>query len=81
MPVRNIVIGQSPSTAIRQRAKELRQNPYPVRKVMAQSTHYSMEQLHTVYRRLLDTDVEIKTGRLEPILALDTLIAGLSRSP
>lgn len=60
-------------------ASELGQSVYPVRKVMAQSGNYTVEQLGTIYRKLLDTDLDIKTGRLEPTLALDTLIAGLSR--
>jgi DNA polymerase-3 subunit delta len=62
-------------------AAELRQNVYPVRKVMAQSVNYSMKQLHGAYHHLLDTDLDIKTGRLEPTLALDLLIARLSRAP
>ena len=62
-------------------ARELHQNPYPIQKILAQSKNYTMEQLHRVYHQLLDTDVSIKTGRCDPILALDTLIAGLSRIP
>ena len=60
-------------------ARELRQNPYPIQKILAQSKNYTPEQLVAVYHKLLDTDVDIKTGRMEPTLALDTLIAGLSR--
>jgi DNA polymerase-3 subunit delta len=62
-------------------ARELGQSPYPIRKIQSQSTNYTMEQLHAVYHKLLDVDVAIKTGRVEPTLALDTLIAGLSRVP
>jgi DNA polymerase-3 subunit delta len=62
-------------------ARELGQNPYPIRKIQSQSANYTMEQLHTVYHQLLEMDVAIKTGRIEPTLALDTLIAGLSRVP
>lgn len=60
-------------------ARELRQNPYAIRKILAQSRNYSLDQLRTVYHRLLETDVAIKSGRLAPTLALDLLIAGLSR--
>jgi len=60
-------------------ARELGQNPYPIRKILSQSTNYTIAQLHTVYHKLLDTDVAIKMGRLEPILAIDMLIAGLGR--
>jgi DNA polymerase-3 subunit delta len=60
-------------------ARELKQNPYPIQKILAQSKNYTPAQLVAVYHKLLDTDVDIKTGRMEPTLALDTLIAGLSR--
>jgi DNA polymerase-3 subunit delta len=59
-------------------ARALHQSPYPIRKILAQSHNYSMEQLRTVYHKLLDVDVAIKTGQTEATLALDTLIAGLS---
>lgn len=60
-------------------ARQLKQNPYPIQKILAQSKNYTPEQLVAVYQKLLDTDIEIKTGVMEPTLALDTLIAGLSR--
>jgi DNA polymerase-3 subunit delta len=60
-------------------AREIHQNPYPIKKIMSQSENYTMSQLHAIYHKLLDTDVDIKTGRIEPALALDMLIAGLSR--
>jgi DNA polymerase-3 subunit delta len=62
-------------------ARELKQNPYPIRKILAQSRNFTFPQLRRIYHKLLDTDVEIKTGRIEPALALDTLIAGISRAP
>lgn len=62
-------------------ARALHQNPYPIRKVLAQSHNYSLEQLHGIYHKLLDVDIAIKTGQTEATLALDTLIAGLSGPP
>lgn len=53
---------------------------YSIKKILNQSANYSVPQLHRIYRRLLDTDVDIKTGRVDATLALDTLIAGLSRA-
>jgi DNA polymerase-3 subunit delta len=38
----------------------------------------SLAELERIYRYLLDTDVAIKTGRLEAELALDLLVAGLA---
>jgi DNA polymerase-3 subunit delta len=61
-------------------ARELGQNPYPIRKILTQSANYTMSQLRAIYHKLLDTDLTIKTGGTEPVLALDLLIAGLSRA-
>ncbi len=61
-------------------AKALKQKPYPISKILAQSTHYTPAQLSTIYHKLLETDVAIKTGHTDPVLALDMLIAGLSRT-
>jgi len=61
-------------------ARELGQSPYPIKKILSQSDNYTIPQLHRIYRRLLDTDVDIKTGRVDATLALDTLIAGLGRA-
>jgi len=49
-------------------------------KGLRQSQNFSMEQLETIYRKLLETDLAIKTGQMDQVLALDLLIAGLSKS-
>lgn len=61
-------------------AQALKQKPYPISKILSQSTHYTPVQLSTVYHQLLETDLAIKTGRTDPVLALDMLITGLSRA-
>ena len=60
-------------------ARQLRQNPYPIKKILAQSKNHSTEQLRLIYHALADTDLGIKTGRIDATLALDILIASLSR--
>ena len=60
-------------------ASRLRLHRFVVRKVVRQAMNFSMEQLETIYRRLLETDVAIKTGRMDAVLALDMLVVGLSR--
>lgn len=60
-------------------ARKLGQNPYPIQKILAQSRNFTFLQLQQIYHKLLDTDVEIKTGQIDAVLALDTLIAGISR--
>jgi DNA polymerase-3 subunit delta len=47
-------------------------------KAIEQARNFTMEQLETIYRYLLDTDHGIKTGRVNESLALDLLVAGLS---
>jgi len=37
-----------------------------------------MEQLETICRKLLETDVTIKTGQMNEVLALDMLVVGLA---
>ncbi len=64
--------------ASREIAKTLKLHPFPTSKLYNQATHFTADQLETVYRHLLDTDVAIKTGEIEPEIALDLLVAGLS---
>ena len=60
-------------------AARLKLHPFVVKKAVRQAMNFSMEQLETVYRRLLETDVAIKTGQMDEVLALDMLVVGLSR--
>jgi DNA polymerase-3 subunit delta len=53
--------------------------PYPAQKAAQQSRAFTLEQLERIYRRLLDYDIQMKTGQIEPALALDLLIAGLGQ--
>jgi len=59
-------------------AEALNQHPFPTRKLYNQAAFFTATQLETVYRHLLETDVEIKTGRIEAEVALDLLVAGLA---
>jgi DNA polymerase-3 subunit delta len=59
-------------------AKALKLHPFPAGKLCNQATHFTAAQLETVYRHLLDTDVAIKTGKMEADVALDLLVAGLA---
>ncbi|UCC64173.1 MAG: DNA polymerase III subunit delta [Anaerolineae bacterium] len=54
--------------------------PFVARKGLDQAARFSMSQLETIYRRLWETDLAIKTGQTEPVLALDVLVAGLCGS-
>lgn len=50
---------------------------FPLRKVIEQAGRYSPERLEAAYRRLLETDVAVKTGVLDVDTALELLIVDL----
>lgn len=49
------------------------------RKLASQARHYRLDQLERIYDYLLETDLDIKQGKIEATLALETLIALLAR--
>lgn len=51
---------------------------YPLRKAIEQASRYPAERLEAAYRRLLETDVAVKTGVLEVDMALELLIVDLA---
>jgi len=48
---------------------------FALRKTLEQANRYSLPRLKEVYRRLLETDLSIKTGRYDGELALSLLVA------
>lgn len=58
---------------------QLELHSFVAEKGLRQAQSFSMKQLETIYRKLLETDLAIKTGQMDPVLALDMLVAGLSR--
>lgn len=54
---------------------------YALRKTMGQAQGHSIGQLAEVHRKLLDTDILIKTGKLKGEVALDLLISELCGEP
>lgn len=75
LQVKDMVGQGSRSAAI---ARELRLRDFVVEKMVRQARRYSLPQLEAIYERLLQTDLAIKTGQMEPIMALDVLVAELS---
>jgi DNA polymerase-3 subunit delta len=59
-------------------AKALHVHKFVAGKIEQQSRNFSLADLELIYHRLLDYDRQIKTGRIDPVLALDMLVAGLS---
>ncbi len=60
-------------------SKILKLHPFVVQKAIVQAANFSFEELKNIYEKLLETDIAIKTGRLEPILALDLLVVNLTK--
>ena len=60
-------------------AKEVGLHPFVVQKGMAQARKFSIQELKNMYEKLLDTDIAIKTGEKEPLLALDLLVKELCK--
>lgn len=54
-------------------------HPYVGEKLSGQVRAFSLEQLEKIHHFLLDTDLGIKTGRVDSVLALDLLIASIAQ--
>lgn len=54
-------------------------HPYPAQKLAVQSRAFSLPQLEQIYRRLQQYDHDMKTGRIQPRLALELLVASLAQ--
>lgn len=50
-------------------------HPFVVKKSTFLARRFTLEKLKSLYRYLLDIDLAIKTGRIEPRVALDLLVA------
>ena len=61
--------------------KELKLHPFPARKLHVQAIRFTSAQLDAIYHHMLDTDLAIKTGKLDQVLALDLLVAELTSTP
>ncbi len=59
-------------------AQTLGLHPYPAGKLSQQTRNYSLVGLERLYRQLLDCDIDVKTGRMDPITALDVLVSTLA---
>ncbi len=58
-------------------AQALGLHPFVAEKVARQARNFSMTQLERAHIAVMETDLAIKTGRMEDIVALDVLVAEL----
>ncbi len=59
-------------------AEQLKQRPFVADKLARQARNFTLPQLEAIYRRLLEIDVEAKTGKADLLTALYLLVAGLT---
>jgi len=58
-------------------AQQLKLRPFVAEKLARQAAGFSMAQLEQIYRRLLEIDMQAKTGQTDLVTALHLLIAGV----
>lgn len=54
-------------------------HPYVTQKLYSQALRFTPGQLRAAYTMLMEADISIKTGEIEPVTALDLLVAKLTR--
>lgn len=59
-------------------AKKAKLHPYVAQKTLIQAKNYNLENLKKIYQLLLEQDLAIKTGQINPKTALDLLVIKLS---
>ncbi|MDJ0754696.1 MAG: DNA polymerase III subunit delta [Ardenticatenaceae bacterium] len=59
-------------------AKLIKQHPFVVGKIANQARSFDLPQLEKIYGHLLETDMQVKTGRTDLVTALNLLIFNLA---
>ncbi|MDX1994788.1 MAG: DNA polymerase III subunit delta [bacterium] len=71
----HLTTGGAPGTI----ASALSVAPFTAQKLAQQSRSFNILQLEKILRALLDYDLKMKTGRIDPDLALDLFVASVTR--
>lgn len=58
-------------------AKKLKIHPYVLRKSQINARHFSIEELKKIYQRLAEIDLKMKTGKVNPRLALEMFVTSI----
>jgi len=64
----------------REMARRLRLHPFVVKKGLSQARNFDLAQLEAAHERVVQTDWAIKSGKSDPVLALDMLVVALTRA-
>lgn len=56
-------------------AKLAKLHPFVVKKTMAQLKNFDSRKLKSIYKEMGEIDIKLKTGKINPVLALDKLVA------
>ena len=59
-------------------AEQMKQRPFVADKLARQARNFTLPQLEQIYRRLLEIDVDAKTGKADLLTSLYLLVAGLT---
>lgn len=59
-------------------AKTVKLHPYVLRKSFEQGKSFSLPALKKIYERLLELDIAAKSGRIEPLVALDLVVGEIT---
>ena len=59
-------------------AEQMKQRPFVADKLARQARNFTLPQLEQIYRRLLQIDVDAKTGKADLMTSLHLLVAGLT---
>lgn len=59
-------------------AKKIKLHPYVLRKTFEQSKNFSLAALQKIYSRLMEIDLAIKSGQIEPRAALDLVVGEIT---
>ena len=49
--------------------------PFVVDKAYYQSEKFTLNELKKIYRKLFQIDIDVKTGKIKPEIAIDLLVA------
>lgn len=60
--------------------RELRLNPLVIRKSYLQAKHFTLVELKKIYRNIIETDLDMKVGEVEPRVALELLVSDITSS-